>query len=134
MGSNRTTAENPAHSATAQPVRRTQDNGGSCMVSNRHIFRRAILRRLAGQVATLVALTGIGAGCSDSSGPSQPDVPSQLDLLTLEAVTPTDLTGVVATGISPPPTLRVRDQNGKPIADILVSFQPSGTGAVANAA
>lgn len=98
------------------------------MVSNHHIFRRATLRRLGVQVATLVAVTGLGAGCSDSSGPSQPD------LWTLEAVTPTDLTGVVATDISPPPTLRVRDQDGKPIADILVSFHTTGNGAVGNAA
>ena len=97
------------------------------MVSNHHIFRRATLRRLGVQVATLVAVTGLGAGCSDSSGPSQPD------LLTLEAVTPTDLTGVVATDISPPPIVRVKNQNGKPVAGVLVSFV-TGTGAVVNAA
>src|SRR6266542_2237541 len=91
-----------------------------CMRGNHQVFRRAImLLRLATPVAMLVAATGIVAGCTDSTEPSQ------LNSWTLEAVTPTNLTGVVATDLSPPPTVRVRDQNGKPIGGIVVSFHAS---------
>src|SRR5688500_6529557 len=95
------------------------------MTANHQVFCRAILRVCA-QGVRLLAATAMVAGCTPSTEPSQQD------LFTLEAVTPTNLAGVVATDISTPPTLRVRDQNGKPIAGIVVSFHATGTGTIVN--
>jgi len=89
-------------------------------------LRCPVLRRLSAQAGVLVAASGVLAGCTDSTEPSE------LGSWTLEAVTPTDLTGVVATDISPPPTVRVRDKDGNPIAGVVVVFNVTGTDAIVN--
>lgn len=96
------------------------------MRGTHQVFRPAMLRRLSAHVALCMAVTGIVVGCTDSTEPSQPDS------WTLEAVTSTDLTGVVATDVSPAPTVRIKDQDGKPIAGIVVAFKVNGTDAIVN--
>jgi hypothetical protein len=86
------------------------------MIGNHSVFRRAILRRLCARFVWPVAATGIGAGCTSSIEPSH-SKPT-----TLEAVTPVILNGTVTAEVSPSPSVRVRDANGKPMQGVPVQF------------
>ena len=73
------------------------------------------------------ATTGLAfiLGCSSSSD-SGTD-PAQL---TLVAVTSTALSGTVGARVNSDPTVRVKDQSGKPRAGVLVTFDVTGGGTV----
>jgi len=82
-------------------------------------------RQLSGLAAKgAIALTALLAiGCEASTEP-----PSGFRL---EAVTPTDLTGVQWRYVEPVPTVRVLDRDGSPVGGVPVHFQiKSGMGAI----
>lgn len=54
--------------------------------------------------------------------------PAPRKAATLERLTPGNLTGIVATDISPAPAVIIKDQNGVPLAGIAVEFAATGGG------
>jgi hypothetical protein len=76
------------------------------------------------RILVLVAVVQ-AAGCKSSTGP--------LITVRMDAVTPTELTGIVGTEVIPVPMVRVTDQSGSPLQGVRIVFHVGpGGGAVAN--
>lgn len=76
-----------------------------------------------------IVTAGIAGACSDSI-----QAPA-LNPTTIEAITPMTLAGIVDAEITPLPTVRVRDVNGKPVQGIQVTFRlTTGSGTLGNSA
>ena len=73
----------------------------------------------AGTLALALVLAGAGAACSDSTEP----VPAAARPASLIPLTPTNLAGPVGTAFAPAPTVRVRDQAGRPMPGVEVVFE-----------
>jgi hypothetical protein len=71
--------------------------------------------------SALIMLVGIVSQWSCSSG-TEPDERFDALVASLEAVTPTDLSGMVGTEVVPAPSVRVLDNAGNPVAGVRVSF------------
>ncbi|MGI8618068.1 MAG: TolB family protein, partial [Gemmatimonadaceae bacterium] len=81
------------------------------------------MRIRAGGVAAVVLALGMVVGCSDSTEPSAPDLPTGA-IAELAAVTPTAVTGAVGAAIDPSPSVRVmRRETRMPMMGVPVTFE-----------
>lgn len=93
------------------------------MVTRYYTFLpRAQALRLA-----LILAGGIATQWSCSSG-TEPEAPIDLTVLRLEAVTPTSLSGIVGSDVTPVPSVRLTGREGKPVAGVQIAFTSSHGG------
>ncbi|MGI8618069.1 MAG: hypothetical protein ACR2L6_03150 [Gemmatimonadaceae bacterium] len=77
---------------------------------------------LHGYFVLAVALATVAGACGDSTGARDITDPVGRMPASLEAVTPTAVTGKVGNTISSAPTVRVKDATGSPLAGVGVTF------------
>lgn len=78
--------------------------------------------------AALFAVAAFAVTCTRSTDLGYDDP----ERLVLEAVSSTQLTGTATLNVDPAPAVRVRNQRGTPKANVIVTFEVSAGGAVAN--
>lgn len=78
----------------------------------------------------LLVAAALVAACEDSAAP-----PAVLrTVVRIEAATATALRGTVGTAVTPAPTVRALDEEGRPVAGVTVSFDAGSGGTIASAA
>jgi hypothetical protein len=81
-------------------------------------------KRVRAYAALALLATAASTACDDITDTAIPTA--------LEAVSPVEVTGVVGSRVSSPPTVRVRDERGTPVPGLRVLFQTEGlSGSVA---
>jgi hypothetical protein len=81
-----------------------------------------------------LVLSGLAAGgCRGSTEPSPAIPPTETSPAipaTLEPLTPLAIAGTVATVATPSPSVRVKDQSGRPLAGVQLRFDPGASGVI----
>ena len=88
--------------------------------------RSSKLQRVPKEIALCrVAALLVICACTDSTAPASDGASS------IDALTPSQLTGAVVTNVTPSPTVRVTDRNGNPVSGVVVSFRVTAGGGTA---